>query len=186
MYRASALLAIRARLRLDRGKRIAELISGHRIDVQDGSVIIDDEDVSHLIRTPRISEAASVVSSHTPVRREMVRLQRTFAGRRDTVAEGRDMATVVFPGADLKVYVTADIVQRALRRLGETRGASVEQMLPRTVEDLMRRDRRDRGRADSPLRRAPDAWMVDTTGMTVAGQVGRVVSLWRRERSGRA
>jgi cytidylate kinase len=183
MYRASALLAIRAGLPLDDGGRLADLISEHTIDADEGSILIDGEDVSGLIRTPRISDAASVVSSHPPVRRAMVRLQRAFGARRDTVAEGRDMSTVVFPRADLKVYVTADIVQRALRRLGDVEGLPVAESLPRMVADLMRRDRRDRERADSPLRRAPEAWLIDTTGMTVSGQVERVVGLYRKERS---
>ena len=186
MYRASALLATRAGLALDRGRELASLISQHTIDVDEGVTLLDGEDVSTLIRTPAMSEAASLVSSHGPVRREMVRLQRGFSRRRDTVAEGRDMGTVVFPEADLKVFVTADVVQRSLRRLGQLDEECVARRLPVTVRELMRRDRRDSERADSPLRRAPDAWLIDTTSLSVEQQVNAVVLLYDRREEDRS
>lgn len=179
MYRASGLLVSRSGLAFEDGRELADLISNHRIDVREGVTVLDGEDVSTLIRSPEMSEAASMVSSFGPVRREMVRLQRRIAARRDTVAEGRDMGTVVFPRADLKVFVTADVVQRGLRRLGQEGRKRVEERLPEVVAALLRRDRRDRERADSPLRRAPDAWFLDTTSMSVREQVEAVVGLYR-------
>ena len=112
----------------------------------------------------------------------MVAKQREAAAGRDIVAEGRDMGTVVFPDALLKVYVTADIAVRGIRRtrdLARRSCARPSEVFVDVVESLMKRDARDRERPDSPLRRASDAFLLDTSAMTVGEQVERVVSLFR-------
>jgi len=179
MYRASALLAIRNSIELSDHGSVASVIRGHTIDIRNGSVLIDDEDVSSLIRKPSISDAASVISSGSPVRREMVALQREFARRHDTVAEGRDMGTVVFPDADLKVYVVADVAIRVTRRWRELRTGGTEADFDELLRSQLQRDRRDRTRSDSPLRLAPGAVMLDSTLMSVQEQVNAVLGLYR-------
>jgi cytidylate kinase len=106
-------------------------------------------------------------------------MQRAFGQKHNTVAEGRDTGTVVFPGADLKVYVVADIAIRAVRRLRDLGGGGMTEM----VSAMFRRDHRDRNRDESPLRLPPGALWLDGTSMTVAGQVEFVLDHYRRRRS---
>lgn len=178
MYRASALLAIRNSINFDDPIKVAEVIRSHSIDIRDGYIFIDDEDVSALIRTPEISDAASRISSGSPVRREMVALQRRFAQNHDTVAEGRDMGTVVFPAADLKVYVIADVAIRVIRRWREhiAKGEAADYDTLLTAQ--LQRDRRDRTRSDSPLRLARGALILDSTLMSIDQQVSAVLDLY--------
>jgi cytidylate kinase len=179
MYRASALLAIHNSIDLDDPSSVAEVIRRHSIDNRDGNIFIDDEDVSAFIRTPEISDAASIISAGTPVRREMVVLQRRFARSHDTVAEGRDMGTVVFPRADLKVYVIADVAIRVVRRWREFNAAGENADFDVLLKSQLIRDRRDRTRADSPLRLAPGAVILDSTLMNIEQQVSTVLDLYR-------
>jgi len=116
----------------------------------------------------------------------MVLKQREFASGRDLVAEGRDMGTVVFPDASLNVYVIADLAVMAVRRLRDQGpGSAGEEDFASVVLSLIKRDRRDRERSDSPLRPAPDAVLLDTSLMTVAEQVEKVVSLYEAVRGRR-
>ncbi len=178
MYRASALVATRAGLDLSDHASVAAEIARHTIDMESGRVLVDGKDVSGRIRTSAVGEAASIISSGTPVRRQMVRLQREFGGRHDTVAEGRDMGTVVFPDADLKVYVIADVAVRVLRRWRELRLAGAAPDFGQLLRSQLDRDRRDRTRSDSPLRIAPGAVILDSTLMTVGEQVEAVLRLY--------
>ncbi len=179
MYRASVLLSIRNSIPLDDSLLLAENIRNHSIDIRSGAVFIDDEDVSSLIRTPEISDAASIVSSESAVRREMVILQQKFGKTHNTVAEGRDMGTVVFPDADLKIYVIADVVIRVLRRCRELSLLGNEADDGKQLRSQLTRDYRDRNRSDSPLRIAPGAFILDSTLMTITEQVSTVIELFR-------
>ena len=183
MYRASALLLLRNSIPLDDSLLLAENIRNHSIDIRGGVVFIDNEDVSSLIRTPEISDAASIVSSQSAVRREMVIIQQKFGKAHNTVAEGRDMGTVVFPDADLKVYVIADVAIRVLRRWRELRLLGNEANYGKLLRSQIKRDYRDRNRSDSPLRIAPGAFILDSTMMTISEQVSTVIELFR-ERMG--
>ncbi len=178
MYRATALLAIRNSINFDDPAMVAEVIRSYSIDIRDGNIFIDDEDVSALIRTPEISDAASMISSGSQVRREMVVLQRRFAANHDTVAEGRDMGTVVFPGADLKVYVIADIAIRVIRRWREFMAKGEKADFNLLLRSQLNRDHRDRSRSDSPLRLAPGAVILDSTLMSIDQQVSAVLDLY--------
>jgi len=137
-------------------------------------VLLDGEDVTDEIRTPEVSQAASRVASDTSVRAAMVRLQQRLMATGDWVAEGRDIGTVVAPGAELKLFLTADPQERARRRADQL-GADVGTVL---AEQTIR-DERDRTRADSPLIAADDAVPLDSTGLTAAQVVDRVVQLAR-------
>ena len=185
MYRMAALLCARNGCGSDGGAPAA-LIESHSISLHNGEAFLDGENVSACIRTPAISEAASLLSALPGVRRAMVLKQREFASGRDLVAEGRDMGTVVFPDASLKVYVIADLAVRAVRRLRDQGpGSAGEEDFASVVLSLIKRDRRDRERSDSPLRPAPDAVLLDTSLMTVAEQVEKVVSLYEAVRGRR-
>jgi len=178
MYRASALLAIRDSIDLDNHSLIARVIRRHSFDIRNGRIFVDNEDVSEIIRNPEISDAASRVSSGTPVRQEMVILQRRFAENHNTVAEGRDMGTVVFPFADLKVYITADIAIRVVRRWKELNARGEEANIDILLRSQLKRDYRDKSRADSPLRVAPGAFILDSTNMSIEQQVSTVLDLY--------
>jgi len=185
MYRASALLSLRSSIPLTDTDRIAAAIRTHSIDVVDGSVLLDGKDVSSFIRTLEVSNAASIISSGSPVRREMVRLQKEFGRTRNTVAEGRDMGTVVFPDAFLKIYVVADVAVRVTRRWREMIVSSGHEAdFGELLKAQLIRDRRDRTRQDSPLRLAPGAFMLDSSLMSIDTQVDAVIDLYRRKKAG--
>jgi cytidylate kinase len=139
-----------------------------------GLVLLDGHDVSAAIRAPEVSAAASIVAAEPAVREALVAKQRELIERGDWVAEGRDIGTVVAPDAAIKVFLTADPRERARRRAAEL-GADIETVL---VEQMLR-DERDSVRAHSPLRAAPGAVVLDTSGLDVAQVVGRIAALAR-------
>jgi cytidylate kinase len=185
MYRAAALLARRAGLEppfdAAAGARIAELVTHHGIELlptADGPrVLLDGEDVSAAIRAPEVSVLSSAVSALSEVRRVLVALQRSLGESGGGVMEGRDIGTVVFPDADLKVFLTASPDERARRRWLELerRGGAPSLGEVRAEQDA--RDARDSSRADSPLKVADGAVVVDTTGLEPAEVVERLVGL---------
>jgi CMP/dCMP kinase len=134
------------------------------IRFEDDRVLLDGQDVSEAIRTPEVSQRASQVATDPAVRAAMVAKQRALIATGDWVAEGRDIGTVVAPDADLKVWLTADEVERARRR-------------GRPVDEVRERDARDAGREHSPMVPASDAIEVDTTGLTIDEVVERIVGL---------
>ena len=137
-----------------------------------GSVLLDGRDVSDAIRAPEVSEAASVVAADPAVREALVAKQRELIARGDWVAEGRDIGTVVAPDAELKIFLTADSRERARRRAAEL-GADLETV---RAEQAMR-DERDSSRAHSPLRAAPGAVTLDTTGLGLEDVVREIAAL---------
>jgi cytidylate kinase len=188
MYRAVALKALR--LAVDRGDhgRLGDVAREARIELTErgrGPILLDGEDVTDAIRAEDVSAAASVMSTVSEVRAALVAQQREIGHRESCVMEGRDIGTVVFPDADLKVYLDASIEERAKRRYLqsaeggklESGDADAEQELARIAASIAERDRRDSTRTDSPLRRADDAVVVDTTSLTIEQQVGRVIDL---------
>jgi cytidylate kinase len=182
MYRAVALLALREGLTttLDElaAKRVTHLMKEHPIDVEADikgtRILIDGEDVSSDIRTPECSLMASAVSAISEVRRALVPLQRRLGLEKGGVMEGRDIGTVVFPDADLKVYLTANVEERALRRHRDLSERDIEVSIDQVREEQTRRDRQDTSRADSPLQVARGSVVVDTTGLTLEEVVDRL------------
>ena len=164
MYRAVALWAIRAKVALSDMHRLEQLASAAHIEfAADGvSILLNDEDVTNAIRTPEVSQAASEVSLVPAVRRALVEKQRAIGEKASIVMEGRDIGTVVFPDATVKIFLDAVPQERATRRASEV--ALPAEIVERQIRE---RDQRDRGRAESPLVQAPDAVYVDTTGLSI-------------------
>jgi cytidylate kinase len=186
MYRAITLGVLRAGIAPEDERSVVEL--GSRLDISlktdaDGfRVFLGDEDVSTEIRQPNVTEAVSAISAYPAVRERMVAMQRRIGAPGGIVMDGRDIGTVVFPNADLKIFLVASIVARAARRADEVPEADLSEI----ERDLSRRDALDSSRAESPLRRAPDAVAIDTTELTIDEQVQRVVELARARIAPRA
>ena len=181
IYRAVALAARRAGVAWHDGGHLAGVAAGlqleFRLEGERNRVLLGGEDVSDAIREPQISSGASQVSALPEVRRALLELQRGFAARGPLVAEGRDLGTVVFPDAALKIFLLARPEERARRRAAELASAG----RPAPVEQVRReqdaRDSADSGRAVAPLRAAPDAITVDTSDLSIDEVVARVLAL---------
>jgi CMP/dCMP kinase len=174
MYRALALKALREGIDLSAAAPLATLFSTSTIELVPGDagrVRLDGVDVSTAIRAPEISVAASQVSVHPEVRREMVARQRLLGELGGIVMDGRDIGTKVFPDAELKFYVDADPQMRARRRHAELTEAGATLSLEEVERDLRERDYADTNRVESPLTRAADSVLVDTTTLTPEGVI---------------
>lgn len=144
-------------------------------------VYLNDKPVEHLIRMPEVSAQVSLAAKHKPVRAAMVASQRKMGAEKRIVMDGRDIGTVVFPDAELKVFMMADMEIRARRRQLELQEKGVEQSLEDIKHNLAERDRIDTTREESPLRQAEDALVLDTSDMDFREQVAQVIA-WARER----
>jgi len=183
LYRALALKVVREGLSPDDAAGVSALLEGTTLDLsgtpEEAHVFLDGVDVSREIRTPEVSEVSSRLAARGDVRRRLVEFQRGLRDRGPLVGEGRDLGTVVFPDADVKIFLDADLETRARRRARELQGRGIAASLEQVRGDLERRDGRDRGRAESPLRAADDAIHVDTSGMEVEDQVEAVLAVVR-------
>jgi cytidylate kinase len=163
MYRVVALWAIRENTSLDDAHRLEQLAKAANIELlPQRKVRLNDEDVSDAIRASEVSVAASRIAAIGTVRAALVAKQKRMADSANVVMEGRDIGTVVFPDARIKIFLDADPVERVRRRAGEQPDVPPEQLAAQIAE----RDERDRHRAHSPLVQAPDAIYLDSTGMS--------------------
>jgi CMP/dCMP kinase len=193
MYRAVALKALQTGVSTTDAAALEALAHATQVRLEPGDignrVLLDGADVTSQLRTPQITAAASEVSVHPPIRRWLVGLQQALGAQGNVVMEGRDIGTVVFPHAPVKIFLDASPEKRGERRYEQTRddeqtrgnggqngdqndqrtgGAAVATQLPATVlEEIRERDRRDRTRKDSPLRPAPDATIIDSTDLSL-------------------
>ncbi|MFZ5434063.1 MAG: (d)CMP kinase [Calditrichota bacterium] len=188
MYRAVALKMLRAGIELTDNDRVREMLRTAQVTQRDEAeqtrIFLDGQDVTDEIRTPEISLWVGPVSEDIRVREQLVKWQRELGKGGKVVLEGRDIGTVVFPDADLKIYLVADTKTRARRRRKEMMSRGIEQSLEEVEQAIIARDTRDSGREHSPLRKAADAIELDTTHMTIGDQVDRVVELARRASAG--
>jgi CMP/dCMP kinase len=177
MYRAVTLAALEREIALDDGDALAKLARAIEIANDFGVTTVDGRDVSTAIRGPEVTAAVSTVSAHPAVREVLVGLQRNWVGDRGGgVVEGRDIGTVVFPNATVKVFLTASDTERARRRQRDEADAARNVAVGDVQASLERRDAIDSTRAVSPLRAADDAIAVDTTGRTVDSVVSDIVA----------
>ena len=179
MYRAIAWLALERALDLDDEAAVSALAEAARVDIGDGRVTVDGVDITQAIRTPDIDRAVTSVARLPGVRRILVARQRAFAESGGVVMEGRDIGTVVFPDADVKVYLDASPEERARRRAADPAHGG-PQALSEVATALATRDRIDSTRAASPLTLASDAEVIDTTGVPADDVVQRVLEIVRQ------
>ena len=186
MYRAVALWAQRQGTAWDNMQALEQLAIAAGIGLQSDPprVTLNGEDVTEAIRTPEIAQGASKVSAVAGVRRAMVAKQREMAEESSVVMEGRDIGTIVFPNADVKIYLDAEPAVRAERRRKE-----LEQKAPpappqdSVLKELNERDQRDKTRAEAPLMQAPDAILVDSTGLGIDEVEAKILEIIRRKTS---
>lgn len=184
MYRAVAWQALQDNVPLTDHTALEETAAVAEIGLQPGTgrITINQEDVTEAIRRPEISEAASRISTVPGVRAALVFKQRQLADTQSVVMEGRDIGTVVFPHATVKIYLDADSHVRAERRIQELQQKRVSVSASQVTAEMIERDARDRSRAQSPLLQAPDAVYIDSTGLT-SNQVEEAILKIVRERT---
>jgi len=178
MYRAVALWALRAGIDLDDLHRLEQLAREARIEFADESVYLNGEDVTAAIRAPEVSEAASKASLGPGVRRAMREEQQRIGSASSVVMEGRDIGTVVFPDAQVKIFLDADPGIRAERRARET-GTAVDHV----AREIAQRDQRDRSRTEAPLTQAPDAEYLDSSRLGPGEVEEAILKIVRRRTS---
>lgn len=183
LYRAVAWQASRLGLGPDDPGAVEAMMDAMdlRMEPAEGGVRVwvDGVDATADLRTPAISQLASSLSALPGVRQRLMEMQRGFGRRTSVVVEGRDTGTVIFPHAHCKVYLDADLRERARRRLGDLRRTGHPATIEDVIADVRARDERDMGRDIAPLRPAEDAQVVDTTGLTIEQVVDRIVVLAR-------
>lgn len=181
MYRAVAWKALQDGVELSDEHAVAATGENTAFDLEQGRVVIDGHDVAAAIRTPEIDRAAAIVARHAAVRRVLVARQRAMGERGGVVMEGRDIGTVVFPQAVVKIYLDASPDERARRRAADPAHAgSKTAQLSDVATALAERDKSDSTRAVSPLSVAPDAVVIDTTGVTASDVIEKVLALVSR------
>jgi CMP/dCMP kinase len=179
LYRLVALKALGTGTALADAPALARLAAGLDVVFRDGIVVLEGQDVTEAIRSEAVSAAASQVAIHPDVRTALYGRQRAFLRPPGLVADGRDMGTVVFPEALVKVFVTASVEERARRRYKQLIAKGISVTMESLLRDIRERDARDAGRAAAPLKPAADAVLLDTTAMTIEAAVGRVLGLYR-------
>src|SRR5215469_5864807 len=167
MYRAVALWGLRQSVGLDDMHRMEQLALAAEIELAPGRIHLNGEDVTDAIRTPEVANGASRIAVIPGVRRAMVAKQREIGERASIVMEGRDIGTVVFPNADVKVFLDANPEERVRRRYEELKAKGQIVSTEQLSADMRERDRRDSTRADAPLAQAPDAVYFDSTGLGI-------------------
>jgi len=171
LYRLVALAALDAGVGADEEAKLAPIADELDVAFANGRIVLAGRDVTDRIRQEDMSAAASRVAVHPAVRAALISRQRAFRQPPGLVADGRDMGTVVFPDATLKVYLTASQQERAERRYKQLIEKGMSDTLESLLRDIRERDARDAGRATAPLAAAPDAVILDTTGMTIAAAI---------------
>jgi cytidylate kinase len=175
MYRAVTLAALRTATDLSSDQALGELASRLTVTLPPGKVTLDLEDVTTAIRSVEVTRASRFVADSPSVRLRLADWQRAFAAEQDTVTEGRDQGTIVFPDAFRKFFLTASDVERARRRVADHQSRGDEVSFESILADQRDRDARDLARAIAPMKPAVDAALIDTTGMTVDQVVEELV-----------
>jgi cytidylate kinase len=180
MYRAVTLELLRSNTNFNNIDKVATILDNMIIDMYDykgrNIVKLNNEDVSQAIRSTNVTKNVSEVSALFNVRKSMVNVQRKIANKTDCVVEGRDIGTIVFPNADYKFYMIADIEMRANRRLKEIDQLGIIKSIDDVISDLEIRDFKDSNRVNSPLRRAEGSVEIDTSKLTIDEQVNKIIN----------
>jgi cytidylate kinase len=179
LYRLVALQALRTGTGFHEKEALANFATHLDVAFVAGKILLEGDDVTADIRSERVSTGASEVAVHGVVRAALIGRQRAFRREPGLVADGRDMGTVVFPDAPLKVFLTATAEERARRRYNQLIAKGISVTMDSLLRDIRERAARDAGRAAAPLRPAPDAVLLDTTELTIDEVVARVLSIWQ-------
>ncbi|OEF97280.1 cytidylate kinase [Vulcanibacillus modesticaldus] len=181
MYRALTYMALKEGIDLNDEQELNKYLMNHSIQLINDGVIqkveIDGEDVTDLIRTPEVNKNVSLVASHPEVRKTMVKIQQDLSKDQSVVMDGRDIGTYVLPNAELKIYLTASINERAKRRYEELIKKGFQANLEEIIEDISLRDKRDKERATAPLKQADDAILIDTSSLSIEEVVEKIMKL---------
>ena len=184
MYRAVNLALLRSNTDLDDYDSVCQVVDELELDIYDkGSktiVKLDGEDVSEAIRSMPVTESVSAVSAMKYVRQTMVEIQRNIGKKTNCVVEGRDIGTVVFPDAEFKIFMVADVNMRAERRFKDIREMGENRSFQEVLTDLKRRDEKDSTRAYSPLQKADEAIEIDTSLLSIDQQVRKIINLVKK------
>ena len=183
LYRATALSALQRAMPLDDAAGLAALAAGLKLEFRADAVLLDGDDVSDALRHEDVGVAASKIAALGAVRGALHALQLSFARLPGLVADGRDMGTVMFPGARLKVFLTASAEMRAQRRYKQLIQKGISASIADLRADLEARDERDKSRAVAPLKPATDALLLDNSGLTVDQSVEQVLAWWAQRGS---
>jgi len=181
MYRALAWAVLHKNVPVNDEQAVSELLRYNTIELQRTAetqrVLWNDKDITDEIRTPEVSQYASIVASYGSVRQQMLVLQRKMAEQGNVVMDGRDIGTHVLPDAEVKIYLTASIRERAERRWKELKAKGHETDMAALEAEIAERDQRDMEREVAPLRQAEDAVLVDTTGLSIDQVVDRILKI---------
>ena len=179
MYRAMALYLIRSGAGKEDVKEFGRLCQGADISIEyregEQTVILNGENVTPLLRTEEVGNMASATSIYMPVREKLVQLQQELAARENVIMDGRDIGTCVLPDAPVKIYLTASVQVRALRRFKELQGKGIDCSLEEIEKDIRARDEQDMNREHSPLRQAADAVLIDSSAMTIQEVIDAII-----------
>lgn len=183
MYRAIALYMLEAGVDVTNEREVDRRLTGVEVHLEytDGAqqIYLGSKNVSSKVRREEVGEAASVISNYLPVRERLVSMQRDLAAKESVVMDGRDIGTSVLPGARLKVYLTASVAVRAKRRYEELIAKGADADIGKIAADIAARDKRDMTREHSPLKRAADAVLLDSSDMTIEEVSERITTLAR-------
>ncbi|PIS08727.1 cytidylate kinase [Candidatus Beckwithbacteria bacterium CG10_big_fil_rev_8_21_14_0_10_34_10] len=182
MYRAVAYLGLRNGLDLEKEAPLVKLLKKSKIELKKPSqkdrvcdVFLDGHDITRKLFSPRIHWGSSQVGVFSEVRKELVKIQKNISKNHSVVMEGRDITTVVLPQADLKIYMTASLKVRAKRRLKDLKNSGVKTSLADLMKKIEKRDKQDSKRKASPLKIAANAWILDTSKLTILEEVEAIV-----------
>lgn len=182
MYRMIAFTSIRDGVDLDNTQEVIDLLNRVNIDMKDGKFYVDKEDVSLEIRTPEVTAIVSKVAAIREVRVKLVDLQRKISEGKDVILDGRDIGTVVFTNADLKIFLIASPEERAKRRVLDFKNKGIDEKFEDVLSEIIRRDEFDSNRKESPLKKAEDAVEIDTSFMNIDQVVGAISKLVEEKR----
>ena len=178
MYRSAALLAIKNNVSLSDEEKIVELMENDfKLDMTNDRVVLNGEDISEAIRTNEVSMAASDISKLSGVREALVKSQQEIASKKGYIVDGRDICLVVLPDAEVKIFLTATSEDRARRRLEQNRQKGLIDDYEKILEDIKKRDYQDSHRANSPLVKADDATLIDSSNMSIDDVVDEILKL---------
>lgn len=177
-FRCVALNMLQKEIKIDDEEKINEMLENIHIDMkEDGRVFLNGEEVTKKIRENEVSNFVSPVSTIQVIRNKLLEIQRKIAEGKNVIMEGRDIGTVVFPNADVKIYLDASPEERANRRVKQNQEKGIETSYEEVLKNIIDRDKRDSSREIAPLKQAEDAIYIDSTNMTISEVVNKIIEI---------